>query len=102
LIKQKNRDGTVDIVMNDFDLALEISGTAVHTENAGKIRYMAPEVPSEKYGTKVDIWSAGVVLVELMTLTTKHGLNHMSAATEQQLHTKLRETIVSNSKNIYK
>lgn len=102
LIKQKNRNGTVDIVVNDFDLVREISGTATLTHNTGKIRYMAPEVDSGKYGVKVDIWSAGVVLIELMTLSSDCRLNIMTDSTEQQMHNTLRETIVSNYTNIYK
>lgn len=88
--------------MNDFDLAREINGTARHTHSTGKIRYMAPEVHSGRYGTKVDIWSAGVVLIELMTLSINHRLNTMTDSIEQQMHNALREHIVSDSTNIYK
>ncbi len=38
----------------------------VHTI-AGTLQYMAPEVMSESYGVKADIWSFGVIMYELAT-----------------------------------
>ena len=82
LIKQKYRNGLLEIVVNDFDLALEIEseivklehGEYAHTRGVGKVNYAAPEVTSGNYDTSIDIWSAGVVLFELMTLKSNQRL----------------------------
>ncbi len=95
LIKRKNSNGTVEIVLNDFDIAREISGTATYTK-VGKEQYMAPEVLCKVYGTKADIWSAGVVLLELMTLSTDYPFYAMTKDTELQMHTEMRNKLVSN------
>jgi serine/threonine protein kinase len=98
LIKQHNRNGTVDIVLNDFDFVFEM-GTAAHTK-VGKERYMAPEISSGNYETKVDIWSAGVTLIELMTLSKRHRLNTMTEHNEEQMHDRLRAQLVKKHCNI--
>jgi serine/threonine protein kinase len=58
------------VVLNDFDLVREINETDQYTK-VGKSQYMAPEIGLGEfgisvYGAKVDIWSLGVVLLEMM------------------------------------
>jgi serine/threonine protein kinase len=79
-------------VLSDFDFVLEID-TAAHT-TVGKTQYMAPEVSSGNYGTMADIWSAGVVLIELMTLSNDHKLNTMTESNEHEIHTAIRKQMV--------
>jgi serine/threonine protein kinase len=92
LVKRHYKDGTIDIVLSDFDFVLEID-TAAHT-TVGKTQYMAPEVSTDDYGTMADIWSAGVVLIELMTLSSDHKLNTMTESNEREMHDAIRKQMV--------
>ena len=97
LVKQVNRDGTLDIVLNDFDVAREISGTANHTK-VGKTTYWAPEVFTGSYGTRSDVWSAGIVLYELMTLTRVGNSNVLGSIikdkiSECEIHEQMRQKL---------
>jgi serine/threonine protein kinase len=56
----------VGVVISDFDVAREIQKTASHTSYVGKKDYWAPESANGVYGTSVDIWSLGVIILELM------------------------------------
>ena len=44
LVKVKHETEVIDVVLNDFDTARDMSNTSIMTENRGKVRYMAPEV----------------------------------------------------------
>ena len=65
----------LDPVLIDFSLAKSLGaagvtthGEGTHSGNVGTAKYIAPEVyRSEEYGVKADIWSAGVVLLEMFT-----------------------------------
>eukprot|EP01052_Picozoa_sp_SAG31_P009591 SAG31_NODE_507_length_14746_cov_5.682119_4_plen_439_part_00 len=61
----------MDPVLIDFSLAKPIDGSTTggtHTGNIGTAKYIAPEVyHCRRYGFKADIWSTGVVLLELFT-----------------------------------
>jgi serine/threonine protein kinase len=120
-VKHVNEDGTFGIVLNDFDVAREIDqidervGKVAfvapeigqngfsHKEDSskytvvGKTNYMAPELKKQKYTTAVDIWSAGVVLYELMTLSKATGLQKMESTTEQQIHQNMRRHLQVNT-----
>ena len=71
LVNRINRDGTFEIVINDFDVIRELTETDVSQQQTvvGKINYWAPEVLSQIFDVSADMWSVGVVLFELMTLT---------------------------------
>jgi serine/threonine protein kinase len=60
-------------ILIDFSLTKSLGadgvateGQGTHTGNIGTAKYIAPEVyQSEEYGVRADIWSAGVVLLEM-------------------------------------
>jgi serine/threonine protein kinase len=54
---------------------------------------MAPEVKQGRYGVKADIWSAGVVLYELMTVGGELPIlsERITAENEKQVHEQLRD-----------
>jgi len=62
-----------DVKLTDFGCCIQLSGdTPESTEIIGSKPYYAPEkwlVSPPKYGTKSDIWSMGITLYELVTLT---------------------------------
>ncbi|CAH8388981.1 unnamed protein product [Eruca vesicaria subsp. sativa] len=55
------------IHLADFGLAMRISKGQTLSGLAGSPAYVAPEVISENYSEKVDIWSAGVLLYALLS-----------------------------------
>ncbi|XP_050212702.1 serine/threonine-protein kinase PEPKR2 [Mercurialis annua] len=57
------------IKLADFGLAMRISNGQSLSGLAGSPAYVAPEVLSENYSEKVDIWSAGVLLHALLVGT---------------------------------
>ena len=67
LIENSNK-----IKLADFGISKQIETLSqtrgASTSNAGTIRWMAPEiVTGQKYGLKVDIWSVGCTMVEMLT-----------------------------------
>jgi serine/threonine protein kinase len=69
----ENDDQTLQVILSDFDVVRESNfGTSIdHTARVGKNSYWAPEVVQPPYGTLIDVWSLGVVIIELMTLTPR-------------------------------
>ena len=67
-----------DVKIFDFGLAKELNATNRLNDdtyqlsgNTGSLRYMAPEVASEKpYNQKVDVYSFGILLWQMITLET--------------------------------
>lgn len=67
-----------DVKIFDFGLAKELNSTNKLDDdtyqlsgNTGSLRYMAPEVASEKpYNHKVDVYSFGILLWQMITLET--------------------------------
>jgi serine/threonine protein kinase len=58
------------VVLSDFDTVREHEGTLMNKTNlVGKRFYAAPEMAGSTYGTPIDIWSLGVVMIELMTFS---------------------------------
>ncbi|KAG2319959.1 hypothetical protein Bca52824_013172 [Brassica carinata] len=55
------------IQLADFGLAMRIAKGQTLSGLAGSPAYVAPEVISENYSEKVDIWSAGVLLYALLS-----------------------------------
>ncbi|CAF2115678.1 unnamed protein product [Brassica oleracea var. botrytis] len=55
------------IQLADFGLAMRIAKGQTFSGLAGSPAYVAPEVLSENYSEKVDIWSAGVLLYALLS-----------------------------------
>jgi hypothetical protein len=49
----------------DFGLATIHEKEQSHTEAKGTLKYMAPEVLTRKYDTKADIYSLGIIMMEL-------------------------------------
>ncbi|RID49482.1 hypothetical protein BRARA_H00281 [Brassica rapa] len=55
------------IQLADFGLAMRIAKGQTLSGLAGSPAYVAPEVLSESYSEKVDVWSAGVLLYALLS-----------------------------------
>ena len=55
------------IQLADFGLAMRIAKGQTLSGLAGSPAYVAPEVISESYSEKVDVWSAGVLLYALLS-----------------------------------
>jgi serine/threonine protein kinase len=99
---QKIAGDFLHVVLGDFDLVKEIEGPENHSI-AGKPRYWSPEVSRGfKYGVKTDIWSLGVVLLELMLLdkANKEGEGYMAAIiidaeSEKRQHEIMRQRLSS-------
>jgi serine/threonine protein kinase len=93
MVKSISNDGTVDVVLNDFDTARETNTGTVLTTSIGKFVYCAPEVKTGEYDARVDVWAAGVVLYELMT--RKHDFNICDdiKADQDEKHKKLRKNM---------
>jgi serine/threonine protein kinase len=90
LVKYIHLDGTIEIVLNDFDFARPIDTTKELTIT-GKPRYLAPEVQTGRYDVKVDIFSAGIVLYEIMTLSRNRVTIH-DEKTFSQMRVALEKT----------
>src|SRR3990172_3904174 len=60
-------DGSVKI--GDYGLSKFISASrrSGQTESVGTVHYMAPELASGKYGKEIDIYTAGVIVYEMLT-----------------------------------
>lgn len=56
-----------DLKVIDFGLAESFHDGETLKESVGTIYYMAPEVLEKKYGSKVDIWSCGVICFILLS-----------------------------------
>ncbi|KAJ0248065.1 Serine/threonine-protein kinase PEPKR2 [Hirschfeldia incana] len=59
--------GSGKIQLADFGLAMRIAKGQTLSGLAGSPAYVAPEVISENYSEKVDVWSAGVLLYALLS-----------------------------------
>jgi len=64
LFQTKDKGSTLKVI--DFGLAQFFDRGDVLTNVIGSPAYMAPEVMERTYGPKVDIWSLGVVLYDLL------------------------------------
>jgi hypothetical protein len=64
----ENNEDSIRVILSDFDTVREIEEGLTVTKFVGHENYSAPEI-DKRYGPPVDIWSAGAVLFELMTLT---------------------------------
>eukprot|EP00929_Paragymnodinium_shiwhaense_P037789 TRINITY_DN2006_c1_g1_i1.p1 TRINITY_DN2006_c1_g1~~TRINITY_DN2006_c1_g1_i1.p1 ORF type:complete len:1139 (-),score=244.67 TRINITY_DN2006_c1_g1_i1:59-3475(-) len=70
-----------DVKLGDFGISKVMDNTVAEAGTAvGTPAYLAPELcNSSPYGVKVDIWSLGVVLYELLTLQVPFQANNMVA-----------------------
>ena len=79
------KDATLKVA--DFGLACELSPDSLRETMVGTPLYMAPEVLGKRqYGEKVDLWSAGVILYEMITgraVYTVRSFNELQAAAAQ-------------------
>ena len=69
-------DKDYKIKIGDFSISKKLKGT-INTKSGhgiGTLSYMAPEIlfgkEGEKYNNKIDIWSFGCIIYELLTLNT--------------------------------
>eukprot|EP00946_MAST-07B_sp_MAST-7B-sp1_P002594 g2594.t1 len=76
------KEATIKVA--DFGLACELSPDSLRETMVGTPLYMAPEVLGKRqYGEKVDLWSAGVILYEMITgrhLYTVESFNELQTA----------------------
>jgi serine/threonine protein kinase len=70
ILIKRNEEIKRFIKICDFDLiAIHKFAQQSHTEDRGHLRYAAPEVLNgKKYGTKADIYSLGMVLINLFDI----------------------------------
>ena len=96
LIKQENCDETVDIVLYDFDFEQVLRQDGVKTTSIANVttRFVAPEVVTENDSKMMDVWSAGLLLVQLMTLEESFTFN-LQNASEKQIRTLILKKLVS-------
>lgn len=60
LLQNNQRDAQLKII--DFGTSRYFKSDSIMKKKLGTPYYIAPEVLSEKYNEKVDIWSCGVIL----------------------------------------
>ena len=67
------------IKIGDFGLSKQLINTVNYTQNQkGTCNYMAPEIINDQiYNLKMDIWSLGCILYELLTLNLCFGCNNI-------------------------
>eukprot|EP00010_Vexillifera_abyssalis_P006446 CAMPEP_0201547248 /NCGR_PEP_ID=MMETSP0173_2-20130828/3703_1 /ASSEMBLY_ACC=CAM_ASM_000268 /TAXON_ID=218659 /ORGANISM="Vexillifera sp., Strain DIVA3 564/2" /LENGTH=399 /DNA_ID=CAMNT_0047956239 /DNA_START=155 /DNA_END=1354 /DNA_ORIENTATION=- len=79
------------LVIGDFDSCKDVSSIQNTSTLMGTRGYMAPEIDSQnKYNKKVDIWSLGIVLYEILTL---------DAPPNNIPHDQIRSKIINELKN---
>ncbi|CAG2167092.1 unnamed protein product [Oppiella nova] len=73
LIAENIRNGRF-VKLCDFGLAVEhITASQSHSKSKGTPKYMAPELHQSKYTTKSDIYSLGIISMELFDITLEEG-----------------------------
>merc|ERR1711972_41155 len=65
-LRFRTQDASSDLVLVDFGLSCAASPEQKRGI-VGTLLYMAPEIFSTHYSTKVDVWSAGVLLYIILT-----------------------------------
>ena len=61
-------DNQILVKLTDFGLAYQYNADEPPTDKCGSILTIAPEMISRKsYGLKVDCWSLGIILYELLS-----------------------------------
>ena len=64
----ENQDNDFDLSIADFGMATVIQDGKLETQRCGSPGYIAPEIILQQpYGTKVDLFSAGVIMHFLLT-----------------------------------
>lgn len=68
LVQQINDNGEIQIKLSDFGLACKFDPANPPTSKCGSLSSVAPEILcQENHDTKVDCWSLGVLLFELLS-----------------------------------
>ena len=69
LIKYTDTNKTnFDIKLTDFGFSTNEINSSIHTYSfAGSVNYIAPEIETNHYNNKCDLWSLGIILYELYT-----------------------------------
>ena len=77
--------------MIDFGLSKELRGKRVRDrEKIGTFTYMPPEVLQGIYSTKCDMWSAGIVLMILIT-----GRNSFKGKSKEETFERIKRESIS-------
>lgn len=67
ILFRRHADGTEEVVLSDFGLAVEIEATHHTFARGGTLHYMAPEQLRGRAGPASDIFALGVILYQLCT-----------------------------------
>jgi translation initiation factor 2-alpha kinase 4 len=59
------------VKISDFGLSVEHEVDQSHSEDTGTVKFMAPEVDGRKYNMKADIYSLGVLAINLFSFQCK-------------------------------
>ncbi|KAL0480882.1 serine/threonine-protein kinase [Acrasis kona] len=98
LIKRLNSDSTMEFSLCDFGLSKEIACSSRHSR-VGSFYYMSPEVYKESnYGFKVDVFSLGVIMYQIMSLNMKRNIAwDLHGGSEARIAEELRSDMQKSS-----
>eukprot|EP00928_Gymnodinium_smaydae_P032800 TRINITY_DN23669_c0_g1_i1.p1 TRINITY_DN23669_c0_g1~~TRINITY_DN23669_c0_g1_i1.p1 ORF type:complete len:318 (-),score=41.54 TRINITY_DN23669_c0_g1_i1:26-979(-) len=77
----------------DFGLSIRCTSTCLLRDVVGTPQYMAPELLSQSpayVGSKVDVWSAGVTALELLSGSPPFGHSNGSIRDDRKIHANIR------------
>jgi len=57
----KKQAETIKVILSDFTASSKFSKGKYYSEKVGMVQYSAPEVMSQAYNEKCDVWAIGVI-----------------------------------------